>query len=214
MTDIILKEEQGGTREPIPAGNHLGICCAIIDLGTADNTWKGETKKRHSINICFELPDHTYELDGETVRKCKSKTETLSFGDKANLRKHLESWRGRKFTAQELQGFSVRNILGKPALVNIAHSDSGKDFIQGISPIMKSMTVPELSVEPYVYSLKSPGENWDRLPGWAKQQIKESDEWPQISQFIPQEEGAPTAPAKAPAQAAVAPTQEEDDCPF
>ena len=213
MTDIILKEEQGATREPIPAGNHLGICCAIIDLGTADNTWKGEVKKRHSINICFELPDHTYELDGEAVRKCKSKTETLSFGDKANLRKHLESWRGRKFTPEELQGFSVRNILGKPALVNIAHSDSGKDYIQGISPIMKGMAVPELSNDPYVYSLTSPGDNWDRLPNWAKEQIKQSDEWPQISQFISEEEGAPTAQAAAPAQAAVAPV-EDDSCPF
>ena len=196
MSDIVLSENTRPKRDPLPAGPHLGVCYAIVDLGTKDDTYQGETRKRHKVNICFQFPDHTIEIEGKLVPVAKSKTYTLSFGDKSALRRELNNWRGRPFTPEELSGFSLRNILGKAGLVNIAHTDSGGDKIVGVMPLMKGQTAPQLEEEPYIWSTGSPGENWDRVPNWCKDEIKQSDEWATIEQFVPTMEGK-AAPAPA-----------------
>ena len=207
MSDIILKESEGFTRDLIPPGQYLGICYSIIQLGTHPQTYQGETKDRRKVNICFELPDHKISTDKGPMPGAKSTTETLSFDKKANLRKMLENWRGRPFTPAELEGFGLRNVLGKPATIGIQHSDKGSDFISSVTGIMKGVEVPKAVNEPYIYSFTSPGENWDRLPNWAKDEIKKSKEWGSIKDFVPTDEQAPAAaPATAP--------QQEDDVPF
>ncbi|MHA1379626.1 MAG: hypothetical protein ACTSRG_14730 [Candidatus Helarchaeota archaeon] len=47
----------------------------------------------------------------------------MSLHAKATMRKFLESWRGKKFTKEELEGFDLQKILGKPCQLQIIHSD-------------------------------------------------------------------------------------------
>ena len=54
-----------------------------------------------------------------------SKEFTLSLHERANLRRVLISWRGRQFTAEELGGFELANVLGANAMLNVVHNDRG-----------------------------------------------------------------------------------------
>jgi len=57
-----------------------------------------------------------------------NKRYTLSLGEQANLRKDLESWRGKPFTAEQIQhGFDVENLYGVNCLIGIKHETDKKD---------------------------------------------------------------------------------------
>ena len=66
---------------------------------------------------------------------------TASLHEKAKLRKHLESWRGRQFTQQELQGFELENVIGANCQIHVIHrlSNNGKTYanVQAIVPLGK-----------------------------------------------------------------------------
>ena len=126
----MLKAIAGGDfeRQLPDAGMMRARCVAVIDLGThTDKKFldkKGNPAKRHLVQIQFEL-DQMMEFDGEQRPMMATMRETLSLGEKANLRKHLENWRGKKFSDEDIKaGFDLAKILGKPALVNIVHSEN------------------------------------------------------------------------------------------
>ncbi|WP_396954015.1 phage replication initiation protein, NGO0469 family [Neisseria gonorrhoeae] len=60
---------------------------------------------------------------------------------KSQLATDLKSWRGRDFTPEERDNFDLRNILGKPCLLSIAHQESsdGKTTYANISAISNKM---------------------------------------------------------------------------
>ena len=65
---IVMKDE-GGSFTPCPAGNHIGVCYSIIDLGTQHNEkWN---KDEHKICIMWELPLLRIQIEdnGTTVDK-------------------------------------------------------------------------------------------------------------------------------------------------
>lgn len=204
MADITVSDS-GPKREPLTPGVRIGICIAVIELGTSDDTYKGETRKRRKVNICWELPGDTIEIDGQKKPTARSKTYSMSLGEKSSLRKDLVAWRGREFTAKELEGFQLSNLLGKAAQINIATKDDGGDRIAGIMPVMQGQEVPKPFNEPYIWSIGSPAENWDRVPNWCKKVITECDEWPNIVNFLPDPQ---------PAQQAATAQQEEESMPF
>ena len=104
---------------PAPAGNHLAVSCRLIDLGTQQTSYQGKPKRQRKIYLEWQLPG---ERTGEGLAVTVGNRYTLSSSEKATLRKHLESWRGRRFENDELEGFDLRNILGKPCLLSIVHS--------------------------------------------------------------------------------------------
>jgi len=115
-------KESGGTFVPCPAGSHLGICVGIIDLGTQVSPFNdeltGEPKMNKQVFIQWELPN---ELMANDEPFTIGRFYTASLSEKANLRKDLQAWRGREFTAEELDGFSLKNILGKACLLSVIH---------------------------------------------------------------------------------------------
>ena len=66
----------------------------------------------HIFIFMWELPGEEIEIEGEMKPRAISETYTNSLGEKANLRKMLENWRGRAFTQEEMDGFDLRNVLG------------------------------------------------------------------------------------------------------
>lgn len=68
---------------------------------------------------------------------------TLSLNSKAKLRQHLEAWRGRKFSGEELKGFDLEKLLGANCQLQIVHSlsDNGRTYanVQAIVPLGKGM---------------------------------------------------------------------------
>ena len=145
---LIAKETGNGgvSREPIEAGMHHAICYGLIDLGTHfDEMYK---KTNHKAMVQWEIPSLRLELtkDNETVNvpRIISKRYTISLHEKSGLRKDLESWRGRAFTADELRGFDLNNLLGVNCNLNIVHQTRDGKTHANISSIVPLMKVQEI----------------------------------------------------------------------
>lgn len=172
-------------REIPPAGNHFARCWQIVDFGTQEGNYQGKPTLRHQVQIGWELPDLLMK-DG----RCFSQfvTYTWSMGEKANLRKDLESWRGKPFTEEDFRGpdrFNIKKLIGVGCLMNIVHKtseDGTKTYanVRAISPLPKGFSAPPEPVNKPVY-LGLDKDHWDvetfkSLPEWMQQKIEKSPE--------------------------------------
>ena len=139
-----LKVQEGGEFKSVDAGTYPARCIKVIDLGTQHGEYLGIAQIKKQVLITFELPTELIE-SGEWAGSpySISKFYTASLGEKATLRHDLEAWRGRPFTEEELKGFDLQNVLGKPCMVSVIKTDTGKSKINSVMAIMKGMTVPE-----------------------------------------------------------------------
>lgn len=147
-----------------PAGNFMARMYRLIDIGTQTTEWMGKKKMQRKIICMFEL--HGEDNDGQPLKMndgkplIVSKRYTLSLDEKATLRKDLESWRGKKFTDEELEGFNLEVLLGKFCMVSITHSSyEGKEYanISNISQVpaaLKKLGEPAGVNETLVFTLE------------------------------------------------------------
>lgn len=195
---LTVKENRGGDFAPAPEGNHVAICYGVVDLGTQQSTFAGETKSAPKVRLMFELCDEKME-NGKPFSL--STTYTASLGDRSNLRKMLETWRGRKFTPDELGGFQLANVVGKPCQVTVVHkpsADGSKIYanIASVTGLPKGMKAPSQINPSVIFDLEDFNiEVYQSLPQYLKDTIAKAPEFAQ------------TKNAKQPVAAAVA----EDD---
>lgn len=173
---------------PAPAGPHAAICYRFIDLGTQMIEWQGTRKTQRKVLLSWEFPEERME-NGEPF--VIGRKYTWSMSDKASLRKDLQSWRGKAFTEDDFAGptrFNIKNVLGKPCLINVVHEaskDGGKVFanMASISPLPKGMPTPT-GINPIVYfSLERhlfDAETLDSLSDKLKEIIKGSPEYAEL----------------------------------
>ena len=203
-----LTAKQGSTIELIEAGNHHGVCVAVIDLGTQYNeTFKKEQPK---VMITWELVDFPIPNENGNSKGFRliSKEYTASLNEKANLYADLVSWRGRDFTEAELEGFNIKNVLGANCLVNVIHITKNKKTYANVSAVAKmpkGMT-PKTATYLLLYDMDEDVEHIpEGVPDWIKDKIKKSLEW--VAFANPQ--GSDEPPATDEDAAAT-----EDDIPF
>lgn len=132
---------------PLPeSGTTQAVCCGVWDLGLQKTSYMGKEKVQHKIIIAWEIVEKINAPESEYNGKpyMLNKKYTLSLGDKANLRKDLESWRGRQFTADELKaGFDIEKLYGVNCLIGIKHeadkNDASKVYanVTAILPLTK-----------------------------------------------------------------------------
>ena len=147
----IIATTNSQQRELIPAGNYIGICYQMIEIGTVKENIMGTDKILHKVRIGWELPSELKVFSEEKGEQpCViSKEFTLSMHEKSSLRAVLKSWRGKDFTEEEAKAFDITKLLGKPCMINIIHkpgkSDPTKTYqeISSITGIPKGMTIPE-----------------------------------------------------------------------
>ncbi len=191
----LIAKAQGGDFErpdPIPEGCEIAICYSVVDLGTQRWEFSGEPKVARKVLIQWEIPAHRIEIErnDETLDlpRATSKQYTNSLHEKASLRKHLEAWRGKKFTDDELKGFDLQNLLGKACQLQIVHERGKKDptkvyaNIAAIMSLPRGMKQPEPENPLSFFSLEDfkPGEDIvipDSIPKWVHEIIHKSDEW-------------------------------------
>lgn len=153
---MILSDSGGTTFEQAPTGSHAARCIAIIDLGTQKNVYEGETSHKRQVIIRWELCNELMkggENDGKPFTV--SKFYTASLHEKAGLRKDLASWRTRDFTPEELKGFDLKNILGKPCMLAVGMSEKGKAKVTSVMAPMKGMTFPDQINPSFHFSLSA-----------------------------------------------------------
>lgn len=149
----------GGDFSPVPAGTHIAICDQVIDLGKQKIVSQqfGESIK-HQVYIRWQIPEERVEWEHEGQKHegpaVIGKSYTLSLGDKANLRKDLQAWRGKPFTPDELRGFDIAKLLGVPATITVTHTEKdGRTYanIASVGGIPKGMPKPNLEGEALLY---------------------------------------------------------------
>jgi hypothetical protein len=190
---ITAKKGEGFERELIPAGNYVARCYKMIEIGTVPTEYLGETKMLHKVRIGWELPSELKVFNPEKGEQpCViDKEYTLSLGEKANLRKDLQSWRGKAFTEAEAESFDITKLLGVPCMLNIIHVQGKKDAtktyqsIGSVSPMPKGLVCPEQINPTFTFEFDTFNqEKFDTLPDFIKDQIRTSEEYKSLSNPI------------------------------
>lgn len=166
-----------------PAGNHVAICNAVVDLGMQPGSGMYPDPK-HQVYIRFELPQEQikYTKDGVEITGPMSigKTFTASMSEKANLRKFIESWFSKKFpTDAAAADFDHATLLGRKCMLNVTHTEKGEKTYANIAnaaPLPKGMTVEATQHNPSLFFDLSAGDQtevFNRLPDWLQKKINE-----------------------------------------
>ena len=157
-------KKTGGDFIPVPAGLHRAVCISYVDLGNQRSEYQGVWSWKPQVLVSWELSDEMIEIDGVDKPQVVSKFYTASLHEKANLRIDLVSWRGREFTPDELDGFELNNILGKPCQCNVIQKPNQKGDLKakvvGVLPLSKGMEEPKPSIIPWSYNVADDGQNW------------------------------------------------------
>lgn len=168
-----------------PAGNHLARLYSCIDLGHQSVDWKGETKIMHKVALTWEL--HGEDENGEKLQTedgkplIVTKRYTVSLGDQATLRKDLESWSGKKMTAEDRKNFDLKNLLGKFCMLSVVHSEDGKfanvSTISAVPSALRNSLPNGNNPIVHFWLQEFDQAKYDALPKYYKEKITESSEW-------------------------------------
>lgn len=166
----------GGDYKRLESGTYAAVCNLLADIGLQPGSVKFPTPK-HMVVIRFEVPSERLEYEVDGVKKEGPMTiygrYTASMNEKANLRKLLESWRGKKFTDDEARNFDIAKLLGVPCLLTVTESTSdGKTYsnIGNCSPLVKGMEVPKAENTLILYTADN-HDQFDKLPKWIQDKI-------------------------------------------
>lgn len=162
----LIVKKTGSDFQITPAGMVQAVCYAVWDIGMQTVSFQGKEKQLHKGIIAWEINEKINQPDSEFhgCRFTVTNRYTLSLSDKALLRAHLESWRGKPFTLDELNGFDLETVVGANCMLNIVHNESGgKTYanIGAITPLLKNMPPmkAENNIQPpdWVLRLQDPG---------------------------------------------------------
>ena len=99
----------------------------------------------------------------------------------------LENWRGRAFTQEEMDGFDLRNVLGKPCMISVVHGtkSDGSTYakVGSVSKMPKGMNIASKTANPLInFDLDAPDalEQMTKLPEWVQNRIKESETYKEM----------------------------------
>lgn len=185
----MARDKGGGDFTPIPEDLHLAICYGIWDIGTQFTHFSDHPV--HKVVIVWELPEvrGEFERDGKKVDlpRAISKQYTVSLHKKASLRKDLESWRGRKFTDEELKGFDLKKLLGVPCQIQIIHNKVEEKTYANISAIIKAPAgkYPTSENSLTFFSFEDGTEIPKNTPQWIVELIKGAEEFKGVRQDLP-----------------------------
>lgn len=200
--------QPSGDFKRVPAGSHIAVCNLVADMGLQPGSAVYPDPKR-KLYIRFEIPAERveYEKDGQKLEGplAIGSFYTASMHEKATLRKHLEGWRGTKFTDAEAAAFDVASILGKACMLSVVETTRGdKTYanIAGIGKLPKGMPAPAAENPLLYYDKTSDLAAFNALPDWLQKKIGE--------QLQPPTEQA----ADEAAAAQHAATFDDDDVPF
>jgi hypothetical protein len=179
---LTVSENSGSTFKSAPAGTHVARCIRLIDIGTQHGEYQGKRTVRRQIIVMWELPNELMDGDEPKPFVC-SKFYTASLSEKANLRKDLEAWRGRAFSNEELAGFDLKTILGKPCMLSIVEKDGGGTKVGGVMSLPKGMQVPPHTNEVWSFDIDDWNEErFSAMSDGIKKLIQGSDEFQSIRQ--------------------------------
>lgn len=186
MSWTMNADDSGGAYEQPPPGPQAAVLTRIIDIGThTDNSPQYGEQRRHRVIFMWELAEL---MSDDRPYTCQA-FYTLSMHEKANLRLMLESWRGKAFEVNETVEIDV--ALGKPCLINVGETASGKAKVLSVSRIPKGMTPPTAQGPLVLFRTDQP--DWsvfEQLSSYHQKQIETSEEWAGMKSHHEMQQGA------------------------
>ena len=152
MSDQITATNSDAKFAPHPEGQYPARCVDVVDLGEKVEQYPGYPQRlSHKCMLIFRTGEQNLET-GDFIDI--GKEFTVSMGEKANLRKALEDWRGKSYTpAQVDEGVPLHKLTGQPALITVEHKTSGKGRtyanLKTIAPLPKQMSESAPSADGY-----------------------------------------------------------------
>jgi len=135
---LIVKDSGAGDYTPCPEGVCQAVLGDVQDLGEMPNTFTGKMVRK--VRLVW-ITEHDHPKWGRKHEVSMSYTQSLH--EKAGLRKLLEAWRGKKFTADELRGFDLEKLIGINCQIQVMHkiANDGRTWanVVSIMPLGKSM---------------------------------------------------------------------------
>ena len=174
---IIAKDGGNSIIPKLEDGVYTAISSAIIDLGVQVSEKFNNSQRK--IMLVWSVLNEFIEINGEQIQRTMNKEYGLSLGEKSNLRKDLQAWRGKAFTEEELQGFNLLNILNKGCQLQIINTEkNGKTYnnIAGIMSMPKGTKLAELE-NVTVFDMEDEGtwQNWSNISSWIQEKIKKAE---------------------------------------
>lgn len=186
---MIIGKNVKPTIPPVPGGTYLAVCVYELGIGEQLCKFKDTTKYNRQWMVGFELVGQTVEVDGKQEPRQLSRTFNCAKGQNAGLRKFLEAWLGKKFTDDEYLRFDTRQLLGKPAMLNVVLNDTGEYAnIDGIMQLPAAIPAPTATLPCYHFDIDDgfDMEAFNGLPDWMQARIKKSTEYQK--EFAPVQE--------------------------
>lgn len=176
---MIAKETTGVSIEKLENGVYTAVSYMIIDLGKQTSEKFGKTQRK--FMMIWNIIGEEVEINGKKLPRTMSKEYGYSLGEKSNLRRDLQAWRGQSFTSEELQGFNLLKILNKPCQLQIIKEEKNGNTYNNISSIMalpKGMTI-ELLEKTSHFDIEDveTWKNWGKIPSWIQDKIKKADNY-------------------------------------
>jgi hypothetical protein len=191
MSLVAKSEGSSSSFVPVPTGMHLARCYRIIDLGTQESTYMGNVK--HLPKVMFQFEVHSEDSEGNATVTSKgdpmtvSKNFTLTLAEKSTLRKDLQTWRGKDFTADELKGFELKNVLGQWAMISVVETENnGKTYtnIATINPVpsnIRKVGLPDGHNDLKLFSIADADlALFESFSDGLKDKIRKSPEWERL----------------------------------
>jgi hypothetical protein len=186
---MIEATNQSKPKELIPSGNYVARCYSMIHIGTVDEDYIGEIKTMNKVRITWELPTELRVFSEEKGEQPMviSKEYTLSMHEKSNLRRDLESWRGKGFTDDQAKSFDITKLLGVVCMLNIIHktTKTGNEFatISNISTMPKGLVCPEQVNPTFEFNFTDKYDEFalNAFPTFIKDKIKSSVEYKKLT---------------------------------
>lgn len=124
MSDTVTAKGSAATFTPHPEGQFPGQCVDVIDLGEKLQDYPGT---KFYLAPTAALVFRTGELNENGDFIDIAREFTVSMGDRANLKKFLEQWRGKAYTREQIEeGVPLHKLTGQHALLTIAQRVSQK----------------------------------------------------------------------------------------
>jgi hypothetical protein len=172
---VVVSASSGKVYATAPAGAHQAVSVDVVDLGLIESDFNGEKKKKHKVNLVWQLN----EVNEETGKRFTVRRRfTASLHEKSTLRAVLESWRGRPFTKEELKGFDLDAVLKANALVNVVHHTAADGNVYAnvaaVMPLPKGL--PRMEPLDYVREQDRPKDEQQSEQSEERQPGEDDDE--------------------------------------
>lgn len=172
-----IKDKAKAKVPAIEPGVYMAVCVGVIDLG--EQYSEMFKNYRNEVQIVWEIPSETVEIDGETKPRQLSRTFSVATSRKANLRAIISSWNGKTYSDDEFGELDLFAQIGKPCMLNVVLNDSGEySNVDSVVPMPKGVPAPVSTTPPIRWDMDA----WDdavfqTLPEWARDKIKKSTQY-------------------------------------